>query len=340
METVFLTVTLGSVALAIGMSVLAWKMLREDRRRMMANAEALEALAAEDAMPESSARLITDTSRRSLDNGMVRVVPAVSSRERVQSSSATPVRTAVPPPAPPRPFVELDDQGRQLGDWVFRDPRESSAAQSRPAAPRAPAPMPTAVPEPRFDAIITPQRSRRWLAFAPAYLLIAVAIGAVYLFRQSADHAGMVLADTWTIRAGESRPLELLSLRHTNDPDGAFTITGLVQNPSNGQTVRKVTAVVYLFDRDGNYFASGRAPLDFVVLQPGDESPFVVHVSNVSHVSRYRVGFRFEDGGVAAHVDRRGQVPGGTTGDGIGEPVDSHRSSDPISELRRSQGMP
>jgi hypothetical protein len=322
METVFLTVTLASLGLAVGMSVLAWKMLREDRRRTMANAEVLEAMAADDPMPESSARLITEPPRRLLDEGMARVVTAVAPNESA-----------------PRPFGDLDAESRQLGDWVFRDSHESSPAGRPPVAPQTPGPAAFAVPEPRFDAIIAPHNgSRRWLAFAPAYLLIVVAVVAVYWYRQSADHASMLLADTWTIRAGEPRPLELLSLRHTNDPDGAFTITGLVQNPSNGQTVRKIIAVVYLFDRDGNYFASGRAPLDFLVLQPGDESPFVVHVNNVGHVSRYRVGFRFEDGGIAAHVDRRGQVPGSTTGDGIGEPVDSHRSRTP--DIGRSQGRP
>ena len=31
----------------------------------------------------------------------------------------------------------------------------------------------------------------------------------------------------------------------------------------DGQAARKIVAVVYLFDRDGNYFAGGKAPLDF-----------------------------------------------------------------------------
>src|SRR5262249_56134536 len=100
METVFLTVTIASLALAIGMSVLAWKMLREGRRRMMANAEALEALAAEDDTPESSARLITQPVRRSLDEGMARkvAVPAVSPVEGARPSAAPPPIPAPPPP--------------------------------------------------------------------------------------------------------------------------------------------------------------------------------------------------------------------------------------------------
>ena len=65
------------------------------------------------------------------------------------------------------------------------------------------------------------------------------------------------------------------------DPDGAFTVTGLVQNPIDGRLARHMVAVVYLFDRDGNYFASGKATLDFTALQPGEESPFVVHIPGV-----------------------------------------------------------
>src|SRR5439155_12200115 len=115
---------------------------------------------------------------------------------------------------------------------------------------------------------------------------------------------------------------------------GAFTVTGLVQNPLNGQAARKIVAVVYLFDRDGNYFAGGKAALDFTVLPPGDESPFVVHIPNAGRVTRYRVGFRSEEGGVVAHVDRRGQTPGGTTGDTIEAPAVPHAVS------RRSEGRP
>ena len=134
--------------------------------------------------------------------------------------------------------------------------------------------------------------------------------------------------------AGPAPPLELLSLRHSSDADGTFTVTGLVENPLEGRLVRRAVAVVYLFDRDGNFFASGKASLDFTALQPGDESPFVVRVPAVSHVSRYRVGFRSEEGGVIAHIDRRGHLPGVTTGDAI----DARPAVNATSAPRRSEG--
>ena len=62
------------------------------------------------------------------------------------------------------------------------------------------------------------------------------------------------------------------------------------------------------FDRDGNYLSSDRAPLDYVQLQPGDESPFSIAVPSAVGVSRYRVTFR-TDAGIVAHVDRRSDPP-------------------------------
>ena len=75
--------------------------------------------------------------------------------------------------------------------------------------------------------------------------------------------------------------------------------------PWEGAAVNGVTAVVFAFDRTGAFVASGRAPLDFSALAPGDESPFVVNVPNVSDVARYRVTFR-SGTGVVRHIDRRG----------------------------------
>jgi hypothetical protein len=99
--------------------------------------------------------------------------------------------------------------------------------------------------------------------------------------------------------------LELMSLKQTQDGN-TLTITGLVQNPRDGVPLMKVAATAYLFDADGSFIASGRAPLDFTLLRPGDESGFAIAVPVTTAVARYRVGFRDEDGRVIGHVDRRG----------------------------------
>jgi hypothetical protein len=106
------------------------------------------------------------------------------------------------------------------------------------------------------------------------------------------------------VTAGESgAPLELMSMRHVRDGN-TLTVTGLVRNPPDGFEARRVTAVVFAFDRAGSFVASARAPLDFTVLAPDDESPFVVTLSNVGDVARYRVSFRTESG-LLRHLDRR-----------------------------------
>jgi hypothetical protein len=99
-------------------------------------------------------------------------------------------------------------------------------------------------------------------------------------------------------------PLDLLSLRQSQE-SSTLTITGLVQNPRAGGALSKVVATAFLFGADGSFLASGRAPLDFTVLRPGDESGFVITVPVNAPVARYRVGFRGEDGHVIGHVDRR-----------------------------------
>jgi hypothetical protein len=105
--------------------------------------------------------------------------------------------------------------------------------------------------------------------------------------------------------APEQAPLELMSMRHSREGT-TLTVTGLVRNPPGGAEARRVTAVVFAFDRNGGFTASGRAALDFVVLEAGDESPFVVTIPNVTEVAKYRVSFRTENG-MMRHVDRRAE---------------------------------
>ncbi len=236
MQLTLMAVTLVSLALAIGMAVLAWKLLHEDRQRSAARSEALQAMAmAEDEEDEEA---------------------GLDARGR---------------------FTAIDDELE--------------------TAPR---------PDPIFAAVPRQASGRRWPAVA-ALLVVAAAAGGAYAIRQSDLHLHLPF--------GHQAPLELISLRHTADSNGTFTVTGLVEDPAGGTALHHVIAVVYLFDANGDYFANGQAPLDLTALSPGEESPFVVHVPTTSRVTRYRVGFRSEAGGVVAHVNRRGQLPGGTTGE-------------------------
>ena len=103
--------------------------------------------------------------------------------------------------------------------------------------------------------------------------------------------------------------LELLSLRHTR-AGNKWTITGLVGNPQLAGEVTGVSAVAFLFAKDGFVLGSGRAPLDFATLAPGDESPFVITTVASGPVARYRISFRANEGRMVRHVDRRPMVNG------------------------------
>ena len=116
------------------------------------------------------------------------------------------------------------------------------------------------------------------------------------------------------IAATEEEPreaLELLSMRHERAGD-TLTVTGLVRNPG-AEAGGTLSAVVFAFDREGDFVASGRAPLEFTTIAAGDESPFRVTIPGVKDVGRYRVSFRTNDG-VVRHVDRRPAFADATAG--------------------------
>ena len=149
-----------------------------------------------------------------------------------------------------------------------------------------------------FDRATEGLRGRPAIKLAAgAAMLFLIATG-VFVSSRSSDAALASLT-----QGAEARPLELMSMRHQRQ-GATLTVSGLVRNPANGVAVNGVTAVVFAFDRTGAFVASGRAPLDFSTLDPGDESPFSVNVSNVSDVARYRVTFR-SGTGIVRHVDRR-----------------------------------
>lgn len=254
MDTMMWVVLAAAVTMALGMAVVAWRLLRSDRERTEARAAMLRQLAFE------------------------------------------------PEPA--------------LNERVFQ-------------APGAPSPS----FEPAFGATVdrTPPPTRRLMAVGVVVVFMAVGAASVYgIFGPSTvddaagsdagtvngGSAGNIGSDTVVRKAsrrGEAAPLELLSLSHRSEA-GDFVVAGLVQNPGNGRPASSVMAVVYVFNAQGEYFASGKATLEFAPLAPGAESPFIVRLPKAAGVTRFRVGFRAQDGSVVAHVDRRGQPIGGTTG--------------------------
>lgn len=229
------------------------------------------------------ARLVRDERRRS--EARVAALVAMSGRpeeepvpEPVRAAPAPRPRTASPKPSAPKPPAPI-------GDFDLRPSAAIAAAA----------------------LFAQPERSSVWkprvVVVAPLALIILGA--AIAFYPADPDIAAPEPAAAATpASASPAAPLELLSLKHSQQAD-SLTVTGLVQNPRSGTPLSKVFATAFLFAADGSFLASGRAPLDFTTLGPGDESPFVVTVPVKGAVARYRVGFRSADGRVVAHVDRR-----------------------------------
>jgi len=180
------------------------------------------------------------------------------------------------------------------------------------------------VQTPLFEETAPRTPGHRWAWMTATALVMASLVGAFFLL--SSGIIGRVIAsNSARARAASSAttPIELLSLRHAIDATGAFTVTGLVQNPAASIPLHGVTAVVYLFDPDGKYFASSRAPLESTVLSPGGQAGFTVRVPapaslpSAPTIGQYRVSFQQDDGAAVIHVDRRGALPEQTTGDTV-----------------------
>jgi len=310
MDSLLISAAVVSLGLAAVMSIVAWKLLRDTRERSAARVAALEAMAFDGEDDEA-----LDTLRSRPAAPALAPAAARAPRER-------------PAPVPP-PTIRRDHQAPAADaeidepewDLSLHGPDEADDVAVAPAPqPRQRRYAPIAMPDRMFDA--TDERGapgRRWLVLAAVAAVVAAGAGTTWAFRSSSPLDGFTLPSLPAGLTGQAQaqPLELLSLRHGAGAAGEFTITGLVQNPAGGSAVDGVVAVVYLFDDQGRYFASGRAAIEPASIAPGAEAPFTISIADASGVSRYRVGFRREDGGVVAHVDRRGQEPVGTTGDSV-----------------------
>ena len=193
--------------------------------------------------------------------------------------------------APPSMLRGFGETGRRLGEAF---PSEADTSETQVAVGSV------------FERATEGLRGRPTIKAAViGAMVVTIVIGAIVGARMS-ESAAAPTTPTHNERVATKAPapLELVSMRHQRQGT-TLTVSGLVRNPSQGVAMNGVTAVVFAFDRSGAFLASGRAALDFSALGPGDESPFVVNIQDVSDVARYRVTFR-SGSGVVRHIDRRG----------------------------------
>lgn len=274
MEILLLGVTVISLLVALVMSVTAWRLAREEKHRSAARVAALSIAAA-------ATTGETPGHGGSPDAIGFQAQPVIVEKPRARA-----------PWAPAPVAVET---------------------QARPAAAPAGAELPLNTADPSrqllhasgflgADPGPVPQASggrQRSLAVAAAGLLVVMLGGLGWMMSGPRG--------TSAAAVGPNSPLELVSLRHDRKNE-KLAVSGLVRNPAAGKPVAHLSAVVFLFDRQGAFVTSAKADVDFLKLGAGDESPFVVSLDAPNTVTRYRVSFRTDDG-VVPHIDRRGAPP-------------------------------
>jgi len=286
MDIILLLITVVSLGVALVMSMAAWRLTREDKKRSAARVAALSLAA--NAAPEH---------RESL-GGQPPVVDEVRTEKPVARAPWSAPKIV---PAP----IAVAAAPAELPLNQFR----GEPARVAEASPRRGTSEPMVSHASGFlgaaDVEHDSGGGQKRLALAAVVLFIVLSGGLVWLMSGPRG--------TTAVAVGPNSPLELVSLSHARQNE-KLAVSGLVRNPVSGKPVEKLSAVVFLFDRTGTFVTSSRANVDFLKLSAGDESPFVVSIEAPPTVARYRVSFRTDEG-VIPHIDRRGAAPAPAAGD-------------------------
>lgn len=148
--------------------------------------------------------------------------------------------------------------------------------------------------------------SRAPLAMATGVIVVGTAIALVVVL-SSGEHpsaaASPVAASTTAARPATTAPLELVALTHERAGKG-LKVRGVVRNPTAGQTVADLAAVVSVLDASGAVVGTGRAAVLNPILRPDDQTSFIVSIPEAASGGRYRVSFRAGDA-MVPHTDGR-----------------------------------
>jgi hypothetical protein len=289
MEPILIAVTVLALAVAAAMAVVVVTMLRHERARSDARIQALSAFAAETVpAAEEPGRASTHFAPEQVAQWRDAVRPSIGPSPSFEPGRPSPRIVAEPIAIRETAASRIDDIGLD-GDADVDD------LQIRPSVAGV------------ADLFAEPERPSPWvnrLVAIGCFAAIVLAIGVGVTRFGSRTAPGSEAAPPQTAARATGAPLELLSLRHSQDSD-RLVITGVVMNPRTAATIAHVAATAFVFGPDGALLSSNQAPLDYTTLAPGGESQFVVSVPVTGQVARYRVGFRTEDGRVLPHVDRR-----------------------------------
>jgi len=277
MDIILLGITIVSLVVALVMSVAAWRLTRDEKRRSAARVAALSVAAS---APDPLAQFAPQVEKPAVKAPWART--PFDSTDSAAAKSAS-LRTQAAPLAPSE--LPLNQPAhRRLGEGGASHPSPEREVVTHASG------FLGATELPRDNG-----GRQKTLAFAAVMLFVVMSGGLVWMMSGPEG--------TSAAAVGPNSPLELVSLTHARQND-KLAVSGLVRNPVNGKRVEHLSAVVFLFDRMGTFVTSSRANVDFLNLGAGDESPFVVSLAAPATVSRYRVSFRTDDG-IVPHIDRR-----------------------------------
>jgi hypothetical protein len=159
------------------------------------------------------------------------------------------------------------------------------------------------------------EKSRAPLAMATGVVVVGTAIALIVVLssgRHPSASAAPVTSDANdatfanlanNVRPAAAAPLELVALTHERMGKG-LKVRGVVRNPTKGQAASDLAAVVSVLDAAGTVVGIGRATVLNPVLQPDDQTSFIVSIPEAASGGRYRVSFRAGDR-MVPHVDGR-----------------------------------
>ena len=304
MDIILLGITVVSLIVALVMSVTAWRLMRDDKRRSAARVAALSVAANEPSIANRPAGFTPAAATPALEQFPDEKIMRPVTRAPWASPFGSPTAARADAGSlragleqSPVSAVSMPSEFSTAPGELELNKTPGFSAETMRAAE---APVIThsagflgATEIPRDNG-----GRQKSLAFAAVILFAVLSGGLVWMM--SAPEGTSAAA------VGPNSPLELMSLT-SNRQNDKLAVSGLVRNPVNGAAIEKLSAVVFLFDRTGTFVTSSRANVDFLKLGAGDESPFVVTLDAPASVARYRVSFRTEDG-IVPHVDKRDTV--------------------------------
>lgn len=282
MDILLLGITVVSLIVTLVMSLAAWRLARDEKKRSAARVAALSlAAGAEDT--RASGNPIGFEARPERVIAKAPWAPAPVAHETTARSIATPI-------VPTLPAAELPlNQPARFEPVRTTEPGITHASGFLGAS----------------DVQREDGSRQKSLALAAVVLFAVLSGGLLYMMSGPRGTSAAAM--------GPNSPLELVSLTHERHND-KLAVSGLVRNPSSGKPIDHLSAVVFLFDKTGTFVTSARANVDFLKLGAGDESPFVVSLNAPATVARYRVSFRTDEG-IMPHIDRRGASPAPSEGE-------------------------